>query len=157
MCSGFLSTHNWFKTNLLQLWPDRAVAQILQYPTMQHYVAEMCTYMCARFCFKMVHCGIFHWCIVRYVRWVYFGSYKHSCKYTSQGNMIIYSKRYFDTIILFWYVVGVVRKQPRKGLVCAGKTALAFQHGCIFFRWWTTNLRQILQPEILPEMHIAIH
>ena len=39
------------------------------YPTMHHLVTEMCTR--ARFCYKMVHCGIFVWCIVGFVRWVY--------------------------------------------------------------------------------------
>ena len=27
--------------------------------------------MCAHFCYKMVHCGIFIWCIVGFVCWVY--------------------------------------------------------------------------------------
>ena len=26
---------------------------------------------CAHFCYKMMHCGIFVWCIVGFVRWVY--------------------------------------------------------------------------------------
>ena len=40
------------------------------YPIMHHFVTEIC--MCAHFCYKMVHCGIWDWCIVGYVRWVYF-------------------------------------------------------------------------------------
>ena len=40
------------------------------YPTMYHFVTEM--YTCAHFCYKMVHCGIFVWCIVGFVRLVYF-------------------------------------------------------------------------------------
>ena len=28
-------------------------------------------HMCAHFCYKMVHCGIFVWCILGFVRWVY--------------------------------------------------------------------------------------
>ena len=35
------------------------------HPTMQHFVTE-----CAHFCYKMLHCGIFAWCIVGFVRWV---------------------------------------------------------------------------------------
>ena len=39
------------------------------YPTMHHFVTEMCIH--AHFCYKVVHCGIFVWCIVGSVRWVY--------------------------------------------------------------------------------------
>ena len=42
---------------------------LVPYPTMQHFVAELCT--CVHFCYKMLHCGIFVWCIVGFVRWVY--------------------------------------------------------------------------------------
>ena len=31
-------------------------------PTLHHFVAEMCT--CAHFCYKIVDCGIYVWCIV---------------------------------------------------------------------------------------------
>ena len=33
-----------------------------KYPTMLHFITEMCTR--AHFCYKMVHCGIWGWCIV---------------------------------------------------------------------------------------------
>ena len=40
-----------------------------KYPTMHHFVTEMCTF--AHFCYKMVHCGIWDWCIVRFVQQIY--------------------------------------------------------------------------------------
>ena len=49
---------------------SRSVSQISQrtrqYPTMCHFVTEMCT--CAHFCYKVVYWGIWDWCIVRFVR-----------------------------------------------------------------------------------------
>ena len=41
------------------------------YPTMHHFVTEMCTR--AHFCYIMVHCGIWDWCIVGFVQQVYLG------------------------------------------------------------------------------------
>ena len=40
------------------------------YPTMHHFVTDV--HICAHFCYKMVHCGVFDWCIVRFVTLVYF-------------------------------------------------------------------------------------
>ena len=37
-----------------------------KYPTMHHCVTEMCTY--THFCNKMVHCGIWDWCIVGFIQ-----------------------------------------------------------------------------------------
>ena len=42
---------------------------LVWYPTMHHFVTEMCTY----FCYEMVHCGIFVQCYVGFVRC----SYRH--------------------------------------------------------------------------------
>ena len=39
------------------------------YSTMHNFITEM--YMCAHFCYKMVHCGIFIQHIVRFLRWVH--------------------------------------------------------------------------------------
>ena len=36
--------------------------------------------ICAHFCYKTVHCGIFVWCIVGFVRWV--------CSFGGQGHLI---------------------------------------------------------------------
>ena len=70
------------------------------YPTMHHFVTEMCTRMhisvtesCivgygtgalwgAHLCNRLVHCGIWDWCIVGFVRWVYY--LRHD-----QGNTIV--------------------------------------------------------------------
>ena len=38
---------------------------------MQHFVTEMCTR--AHFCYKMVHCGIWDWFVMGYVKQVYYG------------------------------------------------------------------------------------
>ena len=40
------------------------------YPTPHHFVIEICTR--AHFCYKVVHYEIFVWCIVGFVRWVFF-------------------------------------------------------------------------------------
>ena len=39
-----------------------------KYPTIHLFVTEMCTR--AHFCYKMVHCGIWDWCIVGFVQQV---------------------------------------------------------------------------------------
>ena len=52
-----------------------------KYPTMHHFVTEMHTFlspithdfvsemcMCAHFCYKVVHCWMWDWCIVGFVR-----------------------------------------------------------------------------------------
>ena len=54
------------------------------YPTMHHFVAEMCT--CAHFCYKMVHCGLFGGCIVGSLRWVYWRSGTRRCNTKSTGT-----------------------------------------------------------------------
>ena len=41
----------------------------LPYTTIHHFVTEIGA--CAHICYKLVHCGIFVWCIVWFVRWVY--------------------------------------------------------------------------------------
>ena len=50
-------------------WP---VAQISQCTSSVSHNAPFCyrnVHMCAHFCDKMAHCGIFVWCIVEIVRW----------------------------------------------------------------------------------------
>ena len=39
------------------------------YPTMPQFVTFICT--CTHFCYKTMYCGIFVWCIVEFVRWVF--------------------------------------------------------------------------------------
>ena len=41
---------------------------LVTYPTMRYFVTEMCMCTCAHFCYKMVHCKIWHPCIVGFVR-----------------------------------------------------------------------------------------
>ena len=41
----------------------------VKYPTMYQFVTEMCTH--SHSCYKMLHCGIWVWCIVGFVRLVY--------------------------------------------------------------------------------------
>ena len=66
-------------------------------PTMHHstshnapFGTEMC--MCAHFCYKMVHYGIFVWCIMGFVRWVIWmsiwGEYLGSPQGFSAGYLI---------------------------------------------------------------------
>ena len=47
---------------------QRTLNSFLKNPTMHHFVTEMCT--CAHVCYKMIHCWIFVWHIVRFVRGV---------------------------------------------------------------------------------------
>ena len=59
---------------ILQEPLNRPIAQISQCTSPMSHNAPFCSRnvrMCARFCYRMVHCGIFVWCIVGFVRWVY--------------------------------------------------------------------------------------
>ena len=52
--------------------PISQIPQCIKYPTMHHFITKMCTRVhisvtCAYFCFKMVYCGIWDWCIVGFV------------------------------------------------------------------------------------------
>ena len=38
-------------------------------------------HMCAHFCYEMVHCGIFVWCIVGFVRWISWRLIVRDCGY----------------------------------------------------------------------------
>ena len=59
--------------------------------------------MCAHFCYKVVHCGIFFWCIVGFVGWVYWHSatvipwicYERSFSefYLSIWNQLVFNQR----------------------------------------------------------------
>ena len=49
----------------------------VSYPTMHqsnitlyHFVTEMTMHTCALFCYRVVHCGIWYWCIVEFLRMV---------------------------------------------------------------------------------------
>ena len=39
------------------------------HPTLHHFTTEM--HMCAHFCYKMLHYGVFVWCILGFVSWIY--------------------------------------------------------------------------------------
>ena len=41
-----------------------------KYSTLHHFVAEMCTHLCISVT-KVVHCGVWDWCIVGFVQQVY--------------------------------------------------------------------------------------
>ena len=41
----------------------------VSYPTGHHFVTEM--YKCVQLCYKMVHYGLFVYCIMGFVRWVF--------------------------------------------------------------------------------------
>ena len=54
---------------------NRPISQIPQCTSPISHNASFCNrnvHTCAHFCYKMVHCGIFDWCIVGFVRWVYY-------------------------------------------------------------------------------------
>ena len=53
---------------------NRPISQIPQYIRQISHNASFCNrnvHMCAHFCYKMVHCGIWDWCIVGLVQKVY--------------------------------------------------------------------------------------
>ena len=61
--------HNNTELYLLHKFHNPPVLYILS-----HNHAPSCNrnvHMCAHFCYKMVHCGIFIWCIVGFGRWVF--------------------------------------------------------------------------------------
>ena len=58
-----------------QVLVNRPITQIPQYTSPIPNNVPFCdrnVHMCAHFCYKMVHCGIFVSCIVAFLRWVYF-------------------------------------------------------------------------------------
>ena len=61
------SSCTWYRLN-------RPISQIPECICAISHNATFCNrnvHMCAHFCYKMVHYGIFVWCIVGFVRWVY--------------------------------------------------------------------------------------
>ena len=53
---------------------NRSAAQIPQCVSPVSHNAPFCNrnvHMCAHFCYKMVHCGIFVWCIMGFVLWLH--------------------------------------------------------------------------------------
>ena len=57
-----------------QVRPNNPVAQILQCTSPISHNAPFCdrnVHMCAHFCYKMVHYGIFMKCIMGFIRWIY--------------------------------------------------------------------------------------
>ena len=53
---------------------NKTISQIPECICVISHNATFCNrnvHMCAHFCYKMVHCGIFVWCILGFVRWVY--------------------------------------------------------------------------------------
>ena len=61
----------------LQSW-YRPMAQIQRCTSPISHNASFCNrnvHMCAHFCYKIVHCGIFVWCTVGFVRWFYWPSF----------------------------------------------------------------------------------
>ena len=57
------------RTNMLTDLLHKSHSALVQYPTMLHFRTDMC--MCAHHCCNKMYCGIFVWCIVGFVRWVY--------------------------------------------------------------------------------------
>ena len=59
---------------LANQWENRLFAQIPQCASFMSHNAPYCNknvYMCANLCYKMLHCGIFVWCMVVFLRCVY--------------------------------------------------------------------------------------
>ena len=73
-----------------------------RYPTMHHFVTEMCTRVRISFT-NLVHCGIFVWYIVGFVRWVYapetFGDTSLNCGNTCYLPILFMVTHYSDVIM----------------------------------------------------------
>ena len=55
-------------------WTNRPISQIPECICTISHNATFCNrnvHTCTHYCYKMLHCGIFVWCIVGFVRWVY--------------------------------------------------------------------------------------
>ena len=63
-------------TSVIVFACNRPISQIPQCITqISHNNAPFCkrnVHMCAHFCYKMLHCGIWHRCILEFVKWVYY-------------------------------------------------------------------------------------
>ena len=60
--------------NLTAIRRNRPISQIPQCIIQISHNATFCNrneHTCAHFCYKMLHCGIWHICILGFVRWVY--------------------------------------------------------------------------------------
>ena len=131
--------------------------QTSTYPTMHNFITKMCTR--AHFCYKMVHCGIWDLCIVRYgtgALWeCEFGLYgtPGSCA----GATVMVSCRYCNSLedranideiygcpIFKWIIMtGLEDRAPGLVPVMATSVTHSFRksHGCVF----TVNAPDIFQ------------
>ena len=65
---------DFFHENLCEPWGYRPFWQIPQCIIKISHIAPFCNrnvHTCTHFCYKMLHCGIWHRCILGFVRWVY--------------------------------------------------------------------------------------
>ena len=86
---------------------NRPISQIPECICAISHNATFCNrnvHTCAHFCYKMVHCGIYVWCIVGFVRWVYcthlkqWMQFTHQC-HNSNGGLIKRLKLWHGWII----------------------------------------------------------
>ena len=82
---------------------NRPISQIPECICAISHNATFCNrnvHMCAHFCYRMVHCGIFVWCIMGFVRWVYYPStqaaYKTDPTLTDNQTFIYQSEKNKD-------------------------------------------------------------
>ena len=60
---------------VILMWRNRPISQVPQCTWQISHNATFCNrnvHTCAHFCYKMVHCGIWDWCIIRFVWQVYY-------------------------------------------------------------------------------------
>ena len=118
---------------------NRSISQIPQCTSPISHNAPFCkrnVHICAHFCYKMVHCGIFVWCIVGCVRWVYWQVSIGS------GNSLLQQSQHAIT----WTDANLFPWRKYATLRCPTEPILIFLHGWIiwdaFLHWASVRRSQ---------------
>ena len=86
-----------------RVWQHRPISQIPQCTSPKSHNAPFCNInvnICAHFCYKMVHCGIFAWCM-----WdLWDGSIGNGFQTFSHAIYFFYDSKHikYDTLHIFW-------------------------------------------------------
>ena len=107
-----------FSIDILDLHSYRPISQILQCIRQMSHNAPFCNrnvHTCAHFCYKVVHCGMYDWCIVGFVQQAYYlivpirrvwwdslGNFSSSWSSISHPNIGLSCPQYKQISILYW-------------------------------------------------------
>ena len=87
---------------------NRPLVQIPQCTSPVSYSAPFCNrnvHICAHFCYRLLHCGIFVWCIMGFVRWVYCAI--HDEKLYLLRQLLSSLPVYFYTVQCVGYILSI--------------------------------------------------